>query len=156
MKSNILVVKIKELINELIKGRKILIILFIIGAFLVVGLFCKTVVEFQEEPQPWILDILIEFDEEYLNDSKYTLAVVTTGLHDKINWVKIFAGDIKYDKYGNPIYDNVIFEDYIDLEPEDSEVIKSIESGNLDFKNRNIIIKLSTEEEIIFDISEVH
>jgi hypothetical protein len=43
-------------------------ILFIVVAILAVGLFCKAFKEFREGS--WILDNLIEYDTEYLNDSK--------------------------------------------------------------------------------------
>lgn len=130
-------------------------ILFIIIVVSTACLFCKTFIEFRKDPSLWILNTLIEYDTEYLNDSKYTLTVVTTGFADKIDFVKLYKGEIKYDKHGNPMYDNVIFGDFIDLDPEESEIIKNIESGDLDLKNRKIVIKLSTKEEQIFDISEV-
>lgn len=107
--------------------------------------------------QPLVLDILKEYDIEYLNDTRYTLTVVTSGFHDKISFVKLYKGDIKYDKYGNPSYDSVIFYEYIDLGTEDGQkkTNKHIVSGDLDLKNRKIIIKLYTNEEQVFDISEV-
>jgi hypothetical protein len=55
------------------------------------------------------------------------------------------------------LYDNVIFDEYIDLgaEDEERETNKYIVGGDLDLKNRKILIKLNSSEEQIFDISEV-
>ncbi|MBN1378774.1 MAG: hypothetical protein JXA04_06020 [Gammaproteobacteria bacterium] len=132
---------------------KIIGLIFLVAFVAIVAVISAGLFQLQHhtEESPFVLDQVTVWEDKTINNQKYILARIISGFHDKSEEVVLFKGDIIYNKWNNPLDENIVFREFIDQRYDEKEhATRYSASGHLESEFDRIRVTFNNGEEQIF------